>query len=148
MMKLIFILFLAEIHLGFLYKIAYLVEPGRSLQTKQHGLLNIWVRCFGHLEMQQVWLADNQFNVLWWLEEMSRSNKQALDYLSTIDFHDYKYPSITPDILDEVQNQFPSKQIWYCGTEFRLTSRFMPLSRKIYSQKNDKFETLNCWLYR
>lgn len=56
---------------------------------------------------------DNRFSVLWWLQEMSRSNKQALDYLSSIDFHDYNDPSITPDILDEVQNQFPSKQIWY-----------------------------------
>lgn len=44
---------------------------------------------------------------------MSRSNKQALDYLSSIDFHDCNDSSITTDILDEVQNQFPSKQIWY-----------------------------------
>lgn len=56
---------------------------------------------------------DNRLSALGWLQEMSNSNQKAFDYLSAIDFHGYADQLTTPDILDEVQSQFPYKQIWY-----------------------------------
>lgn len=55
-----------------------------------------------------------------WVDEMQRSNPNAFDYLSAIQFHGYKDNLTDPAILDEVKGRFSDKDIWYTGKIFRM----------------------------
>lgn len=56
---------------------------------------------------------DNRIFVRDWLNDMKKGNPDAFDYLSAIQFHGYLDNRTSPEILDEVQNQFPDKDIYY-----------------------------------
>lgn len=53
-----------------------------------------------------------------WLQQMKRKNAKAFDYLSAIELHAYFDFATSPQILDDVQRQFPSKDIWYSEMSF------------------------------
>lgn len=68
-------------------------------------------------------MDDNRDLAPAWIDEMDRADKRALEYLSGLEFHAYSDKALGPEILDEFQDRFPDKQIWY--TEMCFGPYFM-----------------------
>lgn len=56
---------------------------------------------------------DSRIFVKDWINDMEKGNADAFDYLSAIQFHGYSDNMTSPEILDEIKNKFPDKEIWY-----------------------------------
>lgn len=63
------------------------------------------------------------------ISEIEKSNQEAFNYISGLQFHAYADKGSEPQLLDTFQDKFPDKQIWYtemCFGAFFMTPNIGP----------------------
>lgn len=65
---------------------------------------------------------DSRLSAIPWFKNMTKGNEKAFDYFSALSFHGYTDAKSPPDILDEIQSQYPDKSIYYSEMCFRVGS--------------------------
>lgn len=67
------------------------------------------------------------------IRDMEESPYNALDYIDGFQFHAYSDKALTPKFLDDLQDKFPDKEIWYSEVFY---TNFIIFNIILYSNLN------------